>query len=147
MKRQNCEIKTEKIRTAFLELKTRHPEKLKTKLNLSWSNWGFGIEPLSVSAARLQKSGIQFIELHGNHYGPDLGYLVAETKQILADHGIKAAGTCGMFSVDNDLSSNRAIHRQAAVDYLKRELEFSSANGRRIHSGGAQRRRPTCSLR
>jgi sugar phosphate isomerase/epimerase len=34
-----------------------------------------------------------------------------------------------MFSPDNDLSSNRAIHRQAAVDYLKRELEFAKQTG------------------
>jgi sugar phosphate isomerase/epimerase len=129
MKKQNFETKTEKIRTAFLELKKKHPEKLKTRLNLSWSNWGFGIEPLANSAARLQKNGIQFIELHGNHYGPDLGYQVAETKKILGDHGSQTAGICGMFSPDNDLSSNRAIQRQAAVDYLKRELEFTKQMG------------------
>jgi sugar phosphate isomerase/epimerase len=34
-----------------------------------------------------------------------------------------------MFSPDNDLSSNRAIQRQAAVDYLKRELEFTKQMG------------------
>lgn len=129
MKKQNFETKTEKIRTAFLELKKRQPGKLKTKLNLSWSNWGFGIEPLAVSAARLQKNGIQFIELHGNHYGPDLGYKVSETKKILGDHGVQTAGICGMFSPDNDLSSNRAMQRQAAVDYLRRELEFTRQMG------------------
>ncbi len=47
-----------------------------SKLNFSWSNWGFGMETLAVSAARLQRAGIEFIELHGNHYGPDLGYKV-----------------------------------------------------------------------
>lgn len=129
MKRQNFEIKTDKIRTAFLELKSKHPEKLKTRLNLSWSNWGFGIEPLADSAARLQKNGIRFIELHGNHYGPDLGYRPAETKKLLADHGLETAGVCGMFFPDNDLSSNRAIQRQAAVDYLKRELDFCKQMG------------------
>jgi D-psicose/D-tagatose/L-ribulose 3-epimerase len=129
MKRQNVVTKTEKIRAAFLELKSKHPEKLKNRLNLSWSNWGFGIEPLADSAVRLQKNGIRFVELHGNHYGPDLGYRAAETKKILADHGIQAAGICGMFSPDNDLSSNRAIHRQAAVDYLKRELDFARQTG------------------
>jgi sugar phosphate isomerase/epimerase len=129
MKKQNFETKTQKIRDAFLELKKKQPAKLKNRLNLSWSNWGFGIEPLADSAARLEKSGIQFIELHGNHYGPDLGYKVAETKKILGDHGIQTGGVCGMFSRDNDLSSNRAIHRQAAVDYLKRELEFTKQMG------------------
>jgi D-psicose/D-tagatose/L-ribulose 3-epimerase len=129
MKKQHYETKTQKIRAAFLELKKRQPAKLKSRLNLSWSNWGFGLEPLADSAARLQKNGIQFIELHGNHYGPDLGYEVAETKKILGDHGIRTAGICGMFSPDNDLSSNRAIHRQAAVDYLKRELDFARQMG------------------
>jgi sugar phosphate isomerase/epimerase len=32
-----------------------------------------------------------------------------------------------MFSADNDLSSNRAIRRQAAVDYLRLEIEFTAA--------------------
>jgi sugar phosphate isomerase/epimerase len=129
MKKQNCEIKTEQIRQAFLELKKRQPAKLKTRLNFSWSNWGFGLEPLADSAARLEMHGIRYIELHGNHYGPDLGYKVTETKRILGDHGLKVGGICGMFSADNDLSSNRGIQRQAAVDYLKRELEFAGQLG------------------
>ena len=129
MKKQNYEIASEKIQTAFLELKKNHPEKIQKRLNLSWSNWGFGIESLDYSAARLQKAGISFIELHGNHYGPDIGYKVDETLKILGDHDVKAAGVCGMFSPDNDLSSNRAIHRQAAIDYLKREIEFTAAVG------------------
>lgn len=129
MKKQNFENKTEKIRAAFLQLKSKQPDKFKSRLNLSWSNWGFGMEPLSDSAARLEKNGIHFIELHGNHYGPDLGYKAAETKKILGDHGVQTAGICGMFSPDNDLSSNRGIQRQAAVDYLKRELEFTKQMG------------------
>ncbi len=129
MKKQNFELKNERIRSAFQEIKTNHPEKLNTRLNLSWSNWGFGIEPLADSAARLEKNGFGFIELHGNHYGPDLGYRVAETKKVLSDHGLYVSGVCGMFSPDNDLSSNRAIHRQAAVDYLRRELEFTKEIG------------------
>jgi D-psicose/D-tagatose/L-ribulose 3-epimerase len=129
MKKQNHEIKTQKIHSAFLEFKKKYPEKFKTRLSLSWSNWGFGIEPLSDSAARLAKNGIQFIELHGNHYGPDFGYQVTETRKILADHGLEVGGICGMFSKDNDLSSNSAVHRQAAVDYLKRELEFTQQMG------------------
>lgn len=129
MKMQNAAIKTEKIKKAFLALKKAHPNKLKTRLNLSWSNWGFGIEPLEDSAARLEKNGITFIELHGNHYGPDLGYKAEETKKILRNHGIRVAGICGMFSPDNDLSSNRAIQRQSAIDYLKREIEFAKQVG------------------
>jgi sugar phosphate isomerase/epimerase len=124
MKKQHFEVKNQKIRDAFEELKKKHPTRLKNRLNLSWSNWGFGLEPLAVSAQRLEENDIKFIELHGNHYGPDLGYKVKETLKILGDHGLQAAGICGMFSSDNDLSSNRPIQRQAALDYLRRELEF-----------------------
>lgn len=129
MKKQNFERKNEKIRAAFADLKKNHPERLSRRLNLSWSNWGFGIESLADSAARLQKAGITFIELHGNHYGPDLGYDVKSTLAILGDHGLKVGGVCGMFSADNDLSSNRPMQRQAAIDYLKREVPFTAAVG------------------
>lgn len=129
MKPQNYEVKTEEIRTAFETLKREHPERFERRLNLSWSNWGFGMEPLAESAARLERAGIRYNELHGNHYGPDLGYKVDETLRILGDHGITVGGVCGMFSVDNDLSSNRAVHRQAAIDYLKREVPFTAAVG------------------
>ena len=127
MNSQNFVLKNEKIRRDFEELRKKTPGRLKTRLNLSWSNWGFGIEPLAHSAARLSKHGVRFIELHGNHYGPDLGYQPKETMKILGDRGIRVAGICGMFSRDNDLSSNRAIHRQAALDYIRRELAFARA--------------------
>ena len=127
MSMQNHEKKNAAIRQQFLALKKQQPKKLKHRLNLSWSNWGFGIEPLAASAARLAKHGVPFIELHGNHYGPDLGYQPKETIKILGDHGVKVAGLCGMFSPDNDLSSNRAIQRQAAIDYIRRELDFARA--------------------
>lgn len=127
MKSQNFAAKNERIRAEFIALKKKDPKRLKNKLNLSWSNWGFGLEPLADSAARLERAGITWIELHGNHYGPDLGYKPAETLKILGDHGIKVAGVCGMFSPDNDLSSNRAVQRQAAIDYLRREIPFAAA--------------------
>ena len=129
MKGQNFEVKNEMIRAAFESLKRESPQKLTKRLNLSWSNWGFGIESLEDTAERLQKNGVQYIELHGNHYGPDLGYKADKTLKILGDHNIKVAGICGMFSKDNDLSSNRAIHRQAAIDYIKREIELTKLVG------------------
>lgn len=110
-------------------MKKNHPEKFTQRLNLSWSNWGFGMETLEESAARLERAGIRYIELHGNHYGPDLGYKAEEALRTLANHGIKVGGVCGMFSADNDMASNRAIHRQAAIDYIKREVEFTAAVG------------------
>jgi D-psicose/D-tagatose/L-ribulose 3-epimerase len=129
MKKQNFEQKSANIKSAFEQLKKNQPAKLRKRLNLSWSNWGFGIEALSDSAARLEKAGIRFIELHGNHYGPDLGYPARDTRRLLGDHGLQVAGICGMFSPDNDLSSNRPIQQQAAVDYLRRELAFAAAVG------------------
>lgn len=126
---QNFEAKRKRIASAFAELKNKRPEKLKNRIALSWSNWGFGLESLADSAARLKKAGIRHIELHGNHYGADLGYKAGETLQILEDHDIAVGGICGMFSADNDLSSNRATQRQAAVDYIRRELDFASEVG------------------
>lgn len=129
MKRQNFELQNQSIIDAFLKMKKDCPEKLKRKLNLSWSNWGFGMEKLEESAERLRTAGINYIELHGNHYGDDLGYRAEEALKILGRCGIKVSGVCGMFSNDNDLSSNRAIQRQAAIDYLKREVKFTSEVG------------------
>ncbi len=126
---QNYEIKNEKIRSAFVELKKNHPERFQNRLNLSWSNWGFGIETLTDSADRLHKADIKYIELHGNHYGADLGYKIDETLKILKERDLQVSGICGMFSVDNDMSSNSAIQRQAAIDYIKREIEFTAAVG------------------
>lgn len=126
--KQHFEEKNARIEASFSELK-KSPEKLKTRINLSWSNWGFGRESLASSAARLEKAKVPFIELHGNHYGPDLGYKVDETLKILSDHNLRVSGVCGMFSADNDLSSNRAICRQAAIDYLRREIRFTKEVG------------------
>lgn len=129
MQQQNYQITDEAIRQAFAALKREHPERLEKRLNLSWSNWGFGLEDLRDSCARLQKAGISYIELHGNHYGPDLGYQAAQVQAILSDYGLKVSGVCGMFSADNDLSSNRPQKRQAAIDYLKREIAFTAEMG------------------
>ena len=85
---QNFEIKNAKIREAFADVKKSAPEKLEKRLNLSWSNWGFGMEPLTQSCARLQQAGIEYIELHGNHYGDGLGYEVDETLKILGDRDV-----------------------------------------------------------
>lgn len=129
MKPQRFEIINQQIRDAFALLKKEHPERLEKRLNFSWSNWGFGLENFDTSCARLERAGIHYIELHGNHYGPDLGYNAKEISKIMADHGIACGGVCGMFSADNDLSSNRHIQRQAAIDYIKREAAFTAEMG------------------
>lgn len=127
--RQNYEKMTDSIHTRFLKLKKVDPLRFEKRLKLSWSNWGFGRESLLTSAERLEKSGIRLIELHGNHYGKDLGYRSKEVLPILKDHGIEVSGICGMFSIENDLSSNIGHHRQAAIDYIKHEVEFAEEVG------------------
>ena len=74
----------EDIKERFIALKRDQPSQLDKRLNLSWSNWGFGLEDLESSARRLARAELQYIELHGNHYGPDLGYRVEATQEILA---------------------------------------------------------------
>jgi D-psicose/D-tagatose/L-ribulose 3-epimerase len=129
MSLQNYEQKSQTIREQFDALKRERPESLRQRLNLSWSNWGFGMESLEASAKRLSDAGIEYIELHGNHYGADLGYKAADTLKILGGNGIKVGGICGMFSAENDLSSNTGSGRQNAVDYLKREIDFGAEIG------------------
>jgi sugar phosphate isomerase/epimerase len=120
MELQNFQKKNEEIRHAFLKLKAGSPQRLRRRLDLSWSNWGFGMEDLADSARRLQQAGVRFIELHGNRYGADLGYRAGPTRKVLADCGIAVAGVCGMFSPDNELASNHGVVRQAAIDYIRR---------------------------
>ena len=127
MSKQHFEEKNAKIQEKFNALKKASSERLRQRLNLSWSNWGFGLENLADSAKRLAKAGMSFIELHGNHYGPDLGYEPKETLKVLGDHGIKVSRVCGMFSADNDLSSNRLGQRKVAISYLQREIPFTQA--------------------
>lgn len=126
---QNYQKKDMAIRMAFEQLKKDYPEQLKKRLKFSWSNWGFGLESFAISCKRLEKAGIHYIELHGNHYGADLGYNAKEIGKIMSDHGVACGGVCGMFSADNDLSSNRHINRQAAIDYIKREAAFTAEMG------------------
>lgn len=121
---QNWEKKNQRVRDAFIKRKIEAPDAFKARLNLSWSNWGFGMEPLADSVKRLSDSGIGFIELHGNRYGEDLGYRTSETKKILDGHGVKVSGICGMFSAENELASNSGVVRQRAVDYIKRNLQL-----------------------
>lgn len=127
--KQNFELKNEKIKEMFLQYKKENPKQLEKRLKFSWSNWGFGLEDFAISCDRLNRASISYIELHGNHYGNDLGYRTSEVKKIMNYYGIEVGGICGMFSADNDLSSNRPVHRQAAIDYIKREVAFTAEVG------------------
>lgn len=125
MKNQNYILKNDRIKRKFMEFKKKNPDKFKKRLNLSWSNWMFGVEDLNISAKRLKEAGVDYIELHGNHYGENLGYDVNDTLSTLKYYDLKVSGICGMFSKQNDLSSNNPIYRQAALEYLKREIIFA----------------------
>lgn len=129
MTKQNVDLWREEITERFLAAKAERPEQFERRIDLSWSNWGFGIEALEVSCERLAGAGLGFIELHGNHYGDDLGYEVETTRATLERFGLRTSGVCGMFSADNDLSSNRPVHQQAAIEYIRREVAFTQAMG------------------
>lgn len=126
---QNVDGWREEVREEFRDLKRHAPERVSQRLNLSWSNWGFGIEELEVSCDRLSSAGLKYTELHGNHYGYDLGYDVETTRATLEKYNLAVSGVCGMFSDDNDLSSNRPIQQQEALEYIRREVEFTAAMG------------------
>jgi len=128
-KPQSFELKNQKIRSDYFAAKKANPKKFEAKLNLSWSNWGFGMESLEVSVKRLADNGINFIELHGNRYGESFGYKSKETQKILNDHGVKTSGICGMFSPECDLSSNSGVVRQRVIDYIKRNVELGREMG------------------
>ncbi len=128
MRLQNYRIKDRDITEKFIRFRRDNPD-VKARLNFSWSNWGFGMEPLQRSAARLEKNNVRFIELHGNRYGPDLGYKTKETKKILDDHGIKLSGVCGMVSPESELSSNKPHITQRSIDYFRRNIELCAELG------------------
>ncbi|HSV31117.1 MAG TPA: sugar phosphate isomerase/epimerase family protein [Atribacteraceae bacterium] len=127
MKLQNFQLKDREIIDRFLAIRQKPDFTGKIqqgqRLNLSWSNWGFGMEPFVDSCARLARYNVRYIELHGNWYGPDLGYKVPEISKILADYGIRVGGVCGMVSPESELSSNKPHITQRSLDYFRRTIE------------------------
>lgn len=128
MKMQSFQARDRKVIERFIQFRRRNPEP-GARLRLSWSNWGFGIEPFERSVARLEKYGIGYVELHGNRYGPDLGYRTAEVRKILGDHGVKVSGVCGMVSPECELSSNKPHITQRSIDYFRRNIELCAELG------------------
>ena len=95
MKLQNFKRKDLEVVKQFIEAREKGL-KGSAKLNLSWSNWGFGVEKLEASVQRLSKNNMKFVELHGNLYGKDVGYKPGETIRVLNESGIEVSGICGM---------------------------------------------------
>ena len=129
MKPQSFQERDREVIERFLTRRAADPATGQRRLALSWSNWSFGTEPLAVSAARLRRFGVPFIELHGNRYGPDLGYRTAETRRILDDNGIRVSGVCGIVSPECELSSNRPHVTQRSIDYFRRNIELAAELG------------------
>lgn len=128
MKTQQFRTHDQTVVKAFVEGRRSHtPDE--PKLKLGWSNWGFGTEDLGASAARLEKNGISYIELHGNLYSNDLGYRPEPTLRTLADHGITVSGICGMVTPDQEFAHKLPHVRARAVEYFRRQAAFAKAVG------------------
>jgi D-psicose/D-tagatose/L-ribulose 3-epimerase len=131
MKLQMLDEINEKIKYAFDQLKAEYPEKLKKRLNLSFSTWVFGLEDLEESIERLSRFGVPYIEIGGNYGGPDEGYQtdIEGVKAMLNKYGVKCSGICGFFSDSNALSTNNNFARQTAREYIINEVRFCKAIG------------------
>jgi D-psicose/D-tagatose/L-ribulose 3-epimerase len=123
MEKQNFQKYDDEVIAKFIDFRKKNP-RIDQEINLSWSNWGFGMEPFEKSIKRLSDNNIHFIELHGNRYGKDLGYKTNETRKILDDYGIKVSGICGMVSPECELSSNKPHITQRSIDYFRRQIEL-----------------------
>jgi len=119
---QNYEQKSIEIKTRYLDAKREHPERFERRIDYSWSVWMFGVEPFERSLQRLQRNGVRFVELSGDHATKESRLPVLELRKILTDSQVRVSGTCGMYSTENDLSSSSPHSRQNAVDYIRREL-------------------------
>ena len=124
MEMQNYENKRLSLLKMYREKIIKKPDIINNELKLSWSNWGFGLEPLETSVKRLFKNNLRWMELHGNRYGDDLGYKGRNVMNLMKRYDMKISGVCGMFGPENDLSSNSGIIRQNAIDYIHRQLEL-----------------------
>lgn len=123
MEPQNFEKSDLKIRERFKQF-LKEKGKITNQIKLSWSNWGFGMESLETSLKGLKKFNVKYVELHGNLYGPDMGYKAKEVNKLLSEYGIGVSGVCGMVSKESELASNIPSVRQRCIDYFKRNIEF-----------------------
>jgi len=124
---QNWQRRSEAIRKAYLRAKAESPVRFERRIDLSWSIWMFGLEPIGASLDRIARNGIRFVELKGDRWTADSGIPLPGIRSALSEAGIAVSGACGMFSPENDLSSPSVYARQNAIDYIRRELELLAA--------------------
>ena len=131
MKLQLVDELNRKIRDAFDQLRKDHPERFERRLNISYSNWTFGLEDLEEAAARMKKYNVPYIELGGDYGGKDVGYQadIEKTSAILDKYDLKVSGVCGFFGDSNALSTNNNFARQKAMEYIIEEAKFCKAVG------------------
>ncbi len=126
---QNYEIRSAKIKEAFINAKRSLPQNFTRTIDLSWSVWMFGTESLEFSLKRLRRSGLKYFELRGDHHTQYSGTSLKYVKKLISTNGMRVSGTCGLFGPENDLSSNNTYTRQRGIDYIKREVEFLESVG------------------
>lgn len=129
MNLQNYQIKSEKIKEQYLQEKRNNPEKFQRKIDISWSIWMFGIEPLEESVKRVKNAGVNYIEFNGDQHFPKIGLNAEEVLSLQDKYDIKASGCIGLFSPANDLSSNDPYVQKRAVEYIKNQVEFTHKIG------------------
>ena len=126
MKLQNYQQASLKIREKFLEQKHENPAAFSARLNLSWSIWMFGSEPVRDSLQRLQSAGLRYVELKGN-----LPEGFDALQEALRETTLQVSGICGLFSPERDLSSLDPEKRNAAVHYIRQQLAHGKKLGAR----------------
>ncbi|HEY8541544.1 MAG TPA: sugar phosphate isomerase/epimerase family protein [Pseudothermotoga sp.] len=131
MRLQNFQLKKLEMVKKFLEFKTKYPEKMVRRFDLSWSVWMFGRESLEKSLYRLKSNGINFVELKGDSYSDEISPKVDRVRETLKAVDVKVSGVCGLYSQNNDLSSSNPYIRQNAIDYVKRQINFAESVGGR----------------
>jgi sugar phosphate isomerase/epimerase len=119
MKPQNYVLINQEIEKKFIQEKKRRPERFKRRLSLSWSIWMFGTEPIEDSLERLQRNGLEYVEIKGDTSIPK-----ERMKQALESYGIRVSGACGMFSPERDLSSTSSDSQENAIDYVRRVSRY-----------------------
>ena len=130
LKLQNYQKLDKMIHEMYIEEKMKNPEKFKRRIDLSWSIWMFGKEPLEKSLKRLKKNNLNYVELKGD-YTPDKENEIEKKKKLLEKYEIKLSGVCGLYSLNEDLASVDKDIRDSALNYINNQIDFiSELNGK-----------------
>jgi len=124
VKRQNFEIENDRIRELYLKEKHRESERFTRRIDLSWSVWMFGLEPIENSLERLKRNRLDFVELKG-----DVSMEVEKVRSALERYDMALSGVCGLFSPERDLSSPDVDISKRAIEYIFGEIDFLSKFG------------------